>query len=110
MGHATKRRLVAAGYALPLTATLNMAPANLAQHVRLAAPLGELGTYVPCCKLFYGRQWSMSLAPALVLREGDRTRLGELARLPSVPSGPAKRPGWCYWPRTGFRMRRSAGR
>jgi hypothetical protein len=29
----------------------------------------------------------MSFAPALVLREGDRDRLGELARLPSVPSG-----------------------
>src|SRR6266571_4194265 len=33
----------------------------------------------------------MSLAPALVLREGDRQRLGDLARLPSVPSGLAKR-------------------
>jgi transposase len=33
----------------------------------------------------------MSLAPALVLREGDRRRLGALARLPSVPSGLAKR-------------------
>ena len=33
----------------------------------------------------------MSLAPALVLREGDRDRLAELARLPSVPSGLAKR-------------------
>jgi len=33
----------------------------------------------------------MSLAPALVLRAGDRTRLGDLARLPSVPSGLAKR-------------------
>jgi DNA-binding CsgD family transcriptional regulator len=33
----------------------------------------------------------MSLAPALVLREGDRERLGDLARLPSVPSGVAKR-------------------
>ena len=33
----------------------------------------------------------MSLAPALVLREGDRDRLDELARLPSVPSGLAKR-------------------
>jgi transposase len=33
----------------------------------------------------------MSLAPALVLREGDRRRLGDLARLPSVPSGLAKR-------------------
>ena len=33
----------------------------------------------------------MSLAPALVLREGDRKRLGDLARLPSVPSGLAKR-------------------
>ena len=33
----------------------------------------------------------MSLAPALVLREGDRERLAELARLPSVPSGLAKR-------------------
>ena len=33
----------------------------------------------------------MSFAPALVLREGDRERLGELARLPSVPSGLAKR-------------------
>ncbi len=33
----------------------------------------------------------MSVAPALVLREGDRDRLGELARLPSVPSGLAKR-------------------
>ena len=33
----------------------------------------------------------MSFAPALVLREGDRDRLDELARLPSVPSGLAKR-------------------
>src|ERR1700728_3651883 len=33
----------------------------------------------------------MSIAPALVLREGDRDRLAELARLPSVPSGLAKR-------------------
>jgi hypothetical protein len=33
----------------------------------------------------------MSLAPALVLREGDRERLVDLARLPSVPSGLAKR-------------------
>jgi transposase len=33
----------------------------------------------------------MSLAPALSLREGDRDRLGELARLPSVPSGLARR-------------------
>ena len=33
----------------------------------------------------------MSLAPALALREGDRKRLGDLARLPSVPSGLAKR-------------------
>ena len=33
----------------------------------------------------------MSLAPALVLRDGDRQRLAELARLPSVPSGLAKR-------------------
>jgi transposase len=33
----------------------------------------------------------MSLAPALVLREGDRRRLADLARLPSVPSGLAKR-------------------
>ena len=33
----------------------------------------------------------MSFAPALVLREGDRERLGELARLLSVPSGLAKR-------------------
>src|SRR5277367_6672418 len=33
----------------------------------------------------------MSRAPALVLREGDRERLSELARLPSVPSGLAKR-------------------
>jgi transposase len=33
----------------------------------------------------------MSVAPALVLREGDRDRLGELARRPSVPSGLAKR-------------------
>src|ERR1700678_3628694 len=33
----------------------------------------------------------MSFAPALPLREGDRERLGELARLPSVPSGLAKR-------------------
>jgi hypothetical protein len=29
----------------------------------------------------------MSLAAALILREGDRQRLAELARLPSVPSG-----------------------
>jgi transposase len=33
----------------------------------------------------------MSLAPALPLRDGDRRRLGDLARLPSVPSGLAKR-------------------
>jgi transposase len=33
----------------------------------------------------------MSRAPALVLREGDRERLAELARLPSVASGLAKR-------------------
>ena len=33
----------------------------------------------------------MSLAPALILREGDRGRLADLARLPSVPSGLAKR-------------------
>src|SRR6266480_366753 len=33
----------------------------------------------------------MSRAPALVLREGDRDRLDELARLPSVPSGLARR-------------------
>ena len=33
----------------------------------------------------------MSVAPALVLRAGDRDRLAELARLPSVPSGLAKR-------------------
>src|ERR1039458_2500931 len=33
----------------------------------------------------------MSLASALTLREGDRDRLAELARLPSVPSGLAKR-------------------
>jgi len=33
----------------------------------------------------------MSSAPALVLREADRKRVGDLARLPSVPSGLAKR-------------------
>jgi hypothetical protein len=33
----------------------------------------------------------MSLAPALILREGDRDRLAELVRLPGVPSGLAKR-------------------
>jgi transposase len=33
----------------------------------------------------------MSRAPALILREGDCERLAELARLPSVPSGLAKR-------------------
>ena len=33
----------------------------------------------------------MSFAPALALREGDRKKLGDLARLPSVPSGLAKR-------------------
>jgi transposase len=33
----------------------------------------------------------MSLAPVLALREGDRKRLGDLARLPSVPSGLARR-------------------
>jgi DNA-binding CsgD family transcriptional regulator len=33
----------------------------------------------------------MSLAPALALREGERERLADLARLPSVPSGLAKR-------------------
>ncbi len=33
----------------------------------------------------------MSIAPVLALREGDRDQLGELARLPSVPSSLAKR-------------------
>jgi transposase len=33
----------------------------------------------------------MSFAPALVLCEGDRDRLADLARLPSVPSGLARR-------------------
>ena len=33
----------------------------------------------------------MSVAPALILRNGDREKLAELARLPSVPSGLAKR-------------------
>jgi transposase len=33
----------------------------------------------------------MSFACALALREGDRKKLGDLARLPSVPSGLAKR-------------------
>jgi transposase len=33
----------------------------------------------------------MSFAPALVLREGDLNKLSDLARLPSVPSGLAKR-------------------
>src|ERR1700689_377304 len=33
----------------------------------------------------------MSFAPALALREGDREKLADLARLPSVPSGLAKR-------------------
>src|SRR6516162_5394796 len=33
----------------------------------------------------------MSFAPALVLRKGDRKKLDDLARLPSVPSGLAKR-------------------
>jgi len=33
----------------------------------------------------------MSFAPALVLRAGDRDRLADLARLPSVPSRLAKR-------------------
>ena len=33
----------------------------------------------------------MSFAAALILREGDRQRLADLARLPSVPSGLAKR-------------------
>ena len=33
----------------------------------------------------------MSFAPALVLRENDRVRLCQLARLLSVPSGLAKR-------------------
>src|ERR1700753_2043069 len=33
----------------------------------------------------------MSFAPALPLREGDRKKLDDLARLPSVPSGLAKR-------------------
>ena len=32
-----------------------------------------------------------AFVPALVLRPGDRERLAELARLPSVPSGLAKR-------------------
>jgi transposase len=33
----------------------------------------------------------MSRAPALLLRQGDRERLAELSRLPSVPSGLTKR-------------------
>ena len=33
----------------------------------------------------------MSFAPALILRQGDRERLADLARLPGVPSGLAKR-------------------
>jgi transposase len=33
----------------------------------------------------------MSFAPALALREGDQQKLADLARLPSVPSGLAKR-------------------
>jgi transposase len=33
----------------------------------------------------------MSSAPALALRDGDRQKLADLARLPSVPSGLAKR-------------------
>jgi hypothetical protein len=33
----------------------------------------------------------MSFATALILREGDRNKLGDLARLSSVPSGLAKR-------------------
>ena len=33
----------------------------------------------------------MSFAPALVLRDGDRDRLAELARLPGMPSGLARR-------------------
>jgi DNA-binding CsgD family transcriptional regulator len=33
----------------------------------------------------------MSFAPALILREGDQQRLADLARLPGVPSGLAKR-------------------
>ena len=33
----------------------------------------------------------MSFAPVLILREGDQQRLAELARLPRVPSGLAKR-------------------
>jgi len=33
----------------------------------------------------------MSFASALVLRAGDRRKPGDLARLPSVPSGLAKR-------------------
>jgi hypothetical protein len=33
----------------------------------------------------------MSFAPALVLRQGDRKRLGDLAGLPSVPTGLARR-------------------
>jgi hypothetical protein len=54
--------------------------------------------YGVACGKFYGVMrgtWSMSfvswLAPALILREGDRQRLADLARLPSVPSGLAKR-------------------
>ena len=49
----------------------------------------------------------MSLAPALVLREGDRERLADLAGLPGVPPGLAERAGWRCWPPMGCRMRRS---
>lgn len=48
---------------------------------------------VACWKLFYCQLSGTTehiFAPALLLREGDRQRLADLARLPSVPSGPAK--------------------
>ncbi len=48
----------------------------------------------------------MSVAPALVLREGDWARLGELARLPGVPSGLAKRARMVLLAADGCRTRR----
>ena len=51
----------------------------------------------------------MSFAPALVLREGDRRKLADLARLPSVPSGLAKRARMVLLAADGIRTPRSPG-
>ena len=52
----------------------------------------------------------MFSAPVLALREGDRERLGDLARLPPVPSGLAKRARMVLLAADGSRTRRSPGR